>query len=893
MKFWLLPILLSVLGSIHAQNRDVPTSRIKGILEIEGYRQRLPNATITLLYAKDSVIVRSTFSDERGGFVLDKVSSGEYKLYIRYIGYEPAWRGVRIVDHDTMMDVGIIFMKSTGISLRTVEIMNEKLPMVIKKDTLEFNASAFKTSECAVVEELLKRLPGVEVGRDGTIKMNGVVVKKLLIDGKPFFDEDPTIATVNLTADMIDKIQFIDKKSDGSQFTSISAGEREKTINITIKKDARNSYSGRAGGTLTAGRRFAINGNINKFNDRQQIAFFINGSDINGYRDKGAQSNVVVGGHSNVRTWSGRSLYSKDLGQKFKVRGTYSVADQLVEDERNSERQNLLPDSIWYYTRRSYSREGSRDHILNADIEFKPDTSYILNLIAKFSYSAGNNFKENLYTSLDRKQQLINSGSIRNEGVNRAPNFSATGLLGKRFRKVGRTLSINMGLKYSSGGQQSINKSDNLFIATGGSALADTVDQESNSKGTARSTSLLLTYTEPLIKNCYLELVYGYLGDYGTSDRFTYDFNPSRKVYDVRNDSLSNSFLNKYSMHQASVKILAQKPNCEYSLGLNAQFVSLDNNNISEHVRLQQHAVNLFPSAWFNYSFGFGKHLQFSFFGDTQKPNTLQLQPVPDNSNPLYVQLGNPDLKPAFNGNFNVRYSDANATTLRIFSMGVNYDLLINKIVNASWFDSLGRQISQPLNVDGAFIINTLISFNFPMNKRKASIYTEISLGYMRDINYVNGVKGESRAFNITSNLNYHYSHEQLFDVGINVNANYNIMRYAMQTKSANFQNYAFSLDNSIHLPLNIDIGGSLICKLNIGQAPGYDGNVTMLNAFVAKALFKGRRGLLRLQGVDLLNSNVSFTRTVEASYIEDVQTTVAKRLFMISFTYFIRKGER
>jgi len=885
-------MFLSVLGNIHAQNKLARTTKIEGVVEIEGQRQRLSNATV-ILFAKDSVIARSAFSDERGEFLLDGISAGEYQLDVNYLGFGTAWRKVTITENDTLINVGVIFMKGESITLKTVEIVSGGTPMAVRKDTIEFDASSFKTREHEVVEELLRKLPGVQVGRDGTIKVNGIVVKNLSVDGKPFFSDDPTIATINLTADMIDKVQLIDKKSDWSQFAGISDGKQEKTINITIKKSKKNSYLGRVGATLATSDRFAVGGNVNKFNDDQQIALFINGTNINAYRDKGGQSSISTGGHSDVHNWNGTGLYSKDFGRKLKIRGTYSVANSYTEDKENSERQNLLPDTTWYYYRRSYSQIFGDGHVLSVDMEFKPDTLHMLNVGAKFSYGEGSNFKENLYTTLGGKKQPLNSGAVRNEESSITPNFSATALFGRRFKKAGRALSITMEVKYNNSIQQSINKSDNLFVVAGGYTLSDSIDQKSNSKGTTSSMSLLLTYTEPLFKDYYFELTYGYTQDYGIADRSTYDFNPSSKVYDKRNDSLSNSFINRSYMQTTGVKMLAQKAKYEYSLGLNAKFVRLDNSNISEHARIQQHVVNIFPSVGFNFSLESGKQLQFSFLGDARQPTTRQLQPVPDNSNPLYVQLGNPDLKPAFNGSFNIMYSATNATRLRMFSIGINYDLFINKIVNADWFDSLGRQISQPQNIDGSFMVNTLISTNFPVGKRKASINTEISLGYIRDVSFINKSKGELRNFNIAPSLSYHYSHKEVFDIGIDLNANYNIMRYAMQQKDASFLNYAFSLDNSIHLPFEITIGGSLICKFSTGWAPGYGGNVAMLNAYISKTLFKGRRGLVRLHGADLLNNNVGFIRRVEANYIEDVQTTVAQRLFMINFTYFLKKGRR
>lgn len=886
---YLLVLLLIILGQgIHAQKKNILLINIRGTVTGEEQENPLAGATVTL-YAQDSSITKSTFSDKTGAFKLDKIAPGEYQLYISYLGYKIEHRKVAITEKDTLVDLGTVMMKGSGITLATVEIVNETPPMVIKKDTIEFNASSFKTRDYAVVEDLLKRLPGVDVERDGIIRINGIVVSKLLVDGKSFFGDDPTMATQNLTADMIDKVQFIDRRSEWSQFTGINDGRREKTINITIRKDKKNSYFGRVGGALATGDHFAVNGSLNKFNDQQQLAFSIGSTDINGYQDKGGQGIVSAGGSSNVRNWKGSGTCNRDLSEKLKIGGSYSTSNNYTEEKRSSERQILLPDTTAYYNRSSHSQVTDINHVLSMHMELMPDTSHMLNVSARFTYANGNSFQQNLYSSLGEERQLINSGITSNTSTIKAPDFSATALYGKKFKKVGRTLAINLGIGYVTNDLQSINRSHNLYVTPVGYTFADTVNQKNKINRTGRSMTLSLTYTESLFKEHYLELTYLYSHDYGASDRFTYDFNPYRKEYDQMIDSLSNSFRNSSSIQQLGVKLLAQKKKLSYIIGLNTQFTNLYNDNISQGIRTQQHIPNFFPSAGFNYYFNSGKQLQFSFSGNTRRPSVSQLQPTPDNSNPLYIEIGNPDLKPSFISAFKVGYSVSDPITTRMFSTVISSEIYTNKIVDASWLDSLGRQVSQPLNINGSFTVSASISANFPIKKQRNSINTNISFGFNRDMGYINGVKGDTRIFNIAPNFSYYFTHKELLDVGINLNANYNVVKYIMQQKKANFLNCTVSFDGNIRLPLDFIIGGNMVYLLNTYSIKGSNRQSAMLNMFVSRTLFKRRQGMVRLQGVDLLNGNVGISRTVEVNYVEDLQTTVMQRLFLMSFTYFVR----
>lgn len=883
-------MIVVTLCSLQAWPQTPLPVRVKGRITDKDSRQPLAYATVALLYAKDSSLAASAFTDSKGMFLLEGVGAGSYQVYITYLGYQPLLRAVTVTATDTVMDLGMIVLHGTGVNLKTVEIVQIRSPMVIKKDTLEFNAAFYKTRENAVMEELLKKLPGIKIAPDGTITVNGEIVKRILVDGKPFFGDDPKLATRNLPADMIDKVQLIDKKSDLAQFTGIDDGKREKAINITVKRDRKGKFLGRVAVGYGTGERFAGSGNLNQFSEGEQLSILGGANNVNnaGFLE-GSGQGPGGGGNGITRSWSGGVNYSKDISEKLKLSGSYVINDSRTENERSSARQNLLPDTSFYYNQDAYSVNNNASHYLDTRAELRPDSMHLLTLESTFRHAATDNFQESLYESLGGDRQLVNSGTMRNTSNGSAPSFHTSLSFAKKFHKLGRALKSNLTYGYNTSRQEGYNRSYNLFVVPGGDIDSDTLDQRNDMNSRHNLLSLYTSFTEPLFKDHFLELVYVYRHNHTLSNKLTYDYDNAKKIYDRLNDSLSNSFENTTNVHLAGMNIHARKSSYYYYLGFSLQFNGLNNYNISEQERLNQYTANFAPFVVLDYAFTNNKRLHFTYSGGALTPNAAQLQPVPDNSNPLYIKLGNPDLKPAFLHSIVMDYKALNPATAYAFTASINTAITKGKIVEAIWSDSLGRQVSQPQNVDGAYNVNANLVNTFPLKKLQTAINLNTTLGFKRDINYINSVKGNMDNYNITQGLSFNYTYKQLFDIGLAGNVNYNGVRYALQKdNNTNYFNYSCSLNGNINLPLGFSLGGNLDYWLNTGRAAGYNQDVTMLNAFISKSLFQ-KKAQVKLQGFDLLNRNVSISRNVGESYIEDVQTKVLQRFFMLSFSYFFK----
>jgi len=879
----LLIMFFAALCFLHAWPQAASPVRMKGRITDRDTQQPLESATVTLLYAKDSSHAASTFTDKDGAFTL-KALPGAYQLYITYIGYQQQLN--RVILTDILTDAGIIGLKKTGVTLGMVEIVELRAPMVVKKDTLEFNADYYKTRENAVMEELLKKLPGIEIDKDGGIKINGVPVKRILVDGKPFFGDDPKIAIRNLPAEMIDKVQLVDRRSDQAQFSGANDGKTEKTINVTVKKEKENKFSGRFSAGYGSNDRFALNGSLNRFGE-QALSFLGAGNNINGVQATGMQ---IGGGDGIIRNWNGGINYSTTISPTLKITGSYFYNNSNSVNQRISARQNLLPDTTYYYNQNTNEFHNSISQSLDLRIEYNPDTTFTLSIGANAGYLKSNNSQDNAYESLGNQKQLVNRGIISNTRQNAPFAINSNIFLGKRFKKTGRTLSATIAENYLTSKQQLFNRSNNLFIQPDGETLLDTIDQRNDIRNPHLQFSLNITYTEPLYKDHFLDLVYTYSLDRFTSEKYAYDFNAIKGIYDSFNDSLSNSFKTTTASQQGSLSFRAQKQKYDYSIGLTMQLNSLNNNNISDGMRLQKYTNGFFPVAVFNYAFTGNRRLRFQYIGNIQPLDITLLQPVPNNNNPLYIQLGNPDLKPSTTHNATIGYNTVNPITFYNLSLNINTTLTRNKTIMATWLDSLGRQVSQPLNANGAYSLGINMANAFVVKKAQLNINTNTMLALNRDVNYTNGIPGNMSNLSALQSVNLNYTYKQVFDGSLGGSLNYNKAWYSQQkVNNINVYTYNLLFTGNITLPLNFTIGGNITYQHNAGASAGYNLEVTMVNAYIAKSFFKRKQVELKLQGFDLLNKNQGYTRTFGANYVEDVRTKVLERFFLFSCSYFIK----
>lgn len=910
----LLICLASLLFSL-AVNAQSSNGVIKGHV-VDAKQQPLEKASISLLQAKDSTIVSNVFTDDKGNFELDKLETDQYLLLITYLGYQQIQKDINITSEKYEFNLGTIELKDKSVDLAGVTVTEMAPPVALKGDTMEFNAGSFQTRPNAVVEDLLKKIPGLQVDKDGTIKSEGETVNQILVDGKPFFGSDPKLATKNLPADVIDKVQVFDKQSDQAAFTGIDDGNSSKAINLTIKKDKKKGLFGRASAGAGTDDRYATSASLFRFNNDQQISFLGSGNNTNnlgftfndirnfsgggggGGRGRGRGGSPMGGGllggvsmpgsNGETTAWMGGLNYRDQWGKKISVTGNYFynyTSNNIIQEQ---DRQYILPDTSYYMNQNSHSLNKSVNQRFNLRIEYQIDSMNSIWFTPTLNYTTNDYNTGSDYTAMDSKQLPVYDGSNVYSNSATSPNLSGSLLYRRKFNKQGRTFSVNLNGGYNTNDANGINKSVTNYYQD--NPYTDSVDQHFESNNTGKNWGVRATYTEPIMKDRTLEIHVAHNNNLNESEKNTYNENPSDGKFTMMDSLYSNSFRNTFSNDQAGLNIQTTKLRYNYTLGMNVQQNNINSYSISGDSSFSQRTVNFYPEAYFNYTFSKNRRLRFYYRGSTDQPSLSQLQPVPDNSDPLNDKKGNPDLKPSFTNSIRLNYRSFNMENYHMFFANLSFSTVSNDIVSST-YNTGGKQTTQYVNTNGGYKANAFITAGLPISDSKNMINSRTSANYNKNISFINGDKNLTRNLNLSQGLDFNYAYKELLDFRVSGSVNYNNVNYSLlKSQDTKYFSYDGSLDFNINLPAHFMIQTDFDYTATTGRTSGYNQNIAMWNASVSKYIFKKQQGMIKLQAFDLLNQHVSITRNIEANYIEDARTNVIPQYFMLSFTYFLNK---
>lgn len=857
----------------------------------------LSSSTILLKTAGDSDIVQTSQADEKGIFRLKGIPDGAYSLSVSHLGYRHFDTAFVVGSNNRKHLLGNIIMVPGAIELNAVTIEEQRPPVSMNGDTLQYNASSYQTQENAVVEDLLKKLPGIEVDEDGNITAQGENVPEILVDGKPFFGDDPKITTKNLPADMIDQIQVFDKTSDQAAFTGIHDGNTRKTINLVIKKNRRKGTFGRAAAGYGSEDRYQLNGMVNRFDNSRRVSVLAGVNNVNsqGFTMRGGGGGGGQGGGRNGITTSrmGGINYRDSWGKKVEVNGSYFISSTQNRSEQKSNRQNILPDSSFFTNQQSESGNRSLSHRLNLNLNYTIDSMSALIFRPSMSYTTSDNASVNTHASLSDKQEPINEGIRSNTSHSTSPNMSGSLLYRRKLQKKGRTFSVGLNGGLNNNDNVRYNKSEDRFYT--GTDSTRLLDQRNNNNSESYNWGVSLTYTEPLYADHYLEAEYSYDRNNNNSDRNTYNYRAASKEYDDYDSAYSNSFRNTFTGSRGSLNFIANKLKYDYTVGLSLKENLLHNEWVSSDSILSRSTLNLYPLFNFHYNFSQYTRLRVEYRGSTRPPGISELQPVPDNSNSLRVRLGNPDLKTSFTNNIRVNFNNINQTTYQNFQASLNFSTVSNQIVSSSYYDEQRIQYIQPVNVSGIYNLNGDVSYSFPIEKINLKVDPAASLRYSHDVGFVNRQKNYTRNVAFGQRLRLTYDIKDLLDLNINGRVNYNKVTYSLlSNQDRDYFSYGLSTDFEFKLPAGFLLGSNLRYSANSGLAAGYNRSTAIWNGYVAKQIFKKKQGTIKLEGLDILNQRLDIRRSIGSTYIQDSESSGLGRYVMLSFTYnFNRFGGR
>ncbi len=894
------------------------TGTIKGKLVDSLTRQSMKGASVTILDARDITLDVYGLAKEDGSFAVNNISLGDLLVQIGFQGYEPFSKKITLSKNNTVVDLGTIFMKVAAKDLGMVTVTQS--PIQMKKDTLEISASAFKTKPNAVAEDLLKKIPGMQVDKDGTVKAQGEQVQRILVDGKRFFGDDPKMATKNLPPDIIDKIQVFDALSDQSAFTGFDDGNRVKTINITTKKDKRKGYFGKASvgfGTDKTEGLYDNSFNLSRFNGDQQITLIGQGNNVNkqnfsvqdmlgslgggnfGGGGRGGFNGLLGTGNGGglVNTWAGGVNYRDTWSRKTQFSGSYFYNDQRTYREQNSFTQTLtrVPDSSIFTTSSQSSVTHNQNHRINLNIEHQFDSNNTLIVRPNISFQRTNSQTgQSSFAQGGRIGKVTDvsnavAGSTRvNEGYNAGIDASFR----HRFARKGRTFSVSI-----NAGQNTNDGSGTNHSVTHTNATAfrpertDTINQVYNSNPETKSYGTTVSYTEPVGRNQLIELNYNYSYNRNTSGKHTYQYNKASGQYDLPVMNLSNIFENRYDANRFTLSYRLQNAKINFSIGSGLQVGGRSSHNLTKDSTLTQHYVNFSPSAIFNYAFSKTRNFRFFYNGRTGQPSIDQLQPVVDNSNPLNVKIGNPNLKQQFTHSFRLLYNSFDVSTNKLIFATVNASVIQDDIQNATILLPNGGQSTMPVNLNGTYNINAYFNYGFPIRRPKSNMNLTANLSRNQSQGLINGESNYTRNTTMVGTISWTTNLKDNFDMNFSASPTYNMARFTLKPEqNSNYFSQVLSTEATYYTQSGWVLSTDFDYTYSSGRSAGYNTSIPLWSASLSKQMLKNKAGELKFYAFDLLNQNVSITRNVTSTGIQDVQNKVLTRYFMVSFTYNLRR---
>jgi hypothetical protein len=601
--FTLLFFTVFLFTISRAQRTD---GNIKGKLIDTAAKQPISDATVSAINTKDSSLASYTLSDKQGAFEIKDLDTGKYHLVITHQGYVETKKNFSITILKKAIDLGNLIVQKDYKTLAGVTVTSES-PIQVKNDTVQFNASGFKTKPNATAEDLIKKLPGMEVDKDGNVKSQGEQVQKVYVDGKEFFGNDPKLATKNLTADMVESVQVFDDMSDQAKFTKIDDGSRTKTLNIKLKKDRNKGYFGRASLSIGDQRRYEGNMSINKFNGNQRISLLFNNNNINkqgfsfsdiissmggvsgfgggggnfgggggGFGGGGMQIKTGGGGGNFgggvtssgstgiIKSFSTGLNYTDQWGSKVKVSGSYFFSNSNTEQQQSTLRQSFFAsDSVANLNRETHSINKNQNHRFNLRFEYQIDSANSLLYIPSLTLQHSENFNEDTSFTISKtptQQFLAITGNSENTNERNGINIGNNFLFRHRFRKTGRTLTLGWNNTLGNSQSQGFTISDNEFYNPDGSLNKSFIQNQQNKQKTKTNNNVFSTsYTEPMGLNKLLEFNYAYTQNVSQSNKQTDNYNITTAKYDNPNLLLTNDFENTFTAHRAGINFRVQQ----------------------------------------------------------------------------------------------------------------------------------------------------------------------------------------------------------------------------------------------------------------------------------------------------------------------------------------------
>ncbi|CAM1352694.1 outer membrane beta-barrel protein [Tenacibaculum ascidiaceicola] len=906
MKKLLFIFTLFLTSSIFAQSYPF---KITGTINSEKDKTAIEAATVHVEKARDSSIVTYTISNDKGMFSLEgKSFSKDVKLFISYVGMDSYSKSIEL-DKTSNLNLGTIFLKEESNLLSEV-VIQSRAPITVKKDTLEFNVKSFKTKKDANVEDLLKKLPGVEVDEGGKITVNGKEVNKILVNGKPFFGNDPSITTKNLTKDIIEKVQITDTKSKSEAFTGEKGDANNKTINLTIKKENNKGWFGRVSGGAGTDKRFEGAAMVNRFDNNQRFSVLASTNNINspgfsfGEIQKmfGGGGNIWIGGNGgfsiNGRRFGGGSgiiksktagaTYADEFGKGLDVNTNYFYSGSTSNNESKSNREYTLPDRKYFSNSTTTSDDENHNHSFDTDFDIEIDSTFLINIKPTFVFNKREGSSLRQEESLDKDNTLTNSYVSSAYSKSEANNFQNRLDITKKLGAKGSFIKASITNRIDKADTEEINKS--TIETFGSDPDIENRDQKSTIENNLIGLTTNLTYRFPLIaKKFFLDTKYSYQRDERENKENTFDFNSTTQQYSDFNTSLSSDFTYNDITKTPSLELVYRTKKWRLNLGTGFVNRTLENNDkLRPELSLKKEFNNLDLDASFRYRFDSKASIYFDYRLNNNAPNINQIQPFSDVTNPSNIITGNPNLKPTQNHRAFINFNKFNWQARTGFWFYLSGTLYQNQVItNTSIDDDLVRNTTYE-NTDGGYDFWGGGSYSKKI-KLDSIVSLQLRAGTniraSKNFNILNDIKEGAKTTSISPVFRATLDWNKIASIEGNYNISFSNTKYDINTvQNQNFTRHSVNIRTKTTVPKKLEWRNDIRYTYN-PNVIGFNKSAWFWNATLAYSILKDQ-GTISLKAYDLLNQNTNAQRRATSNYIEDSESTVLQQYFMLGFSW-------
>jgi hypothetical protein len=929
-KLLLFLALCTISGITQAQN----TGRfsIKGTV-VDTAEVKMPFATVMLLLPQDSSLVNYGRTNDDGILEFKNLKRGKYLLKVNYVGYLPYQMEVEPAE-GPVTDIGKIQMKILNQDLFEVVIKTARAPLSIRGDTVEYNAASFKVPPGSTVEDLLRRLPGMQIEQDGSIRAQGQEVKRVTVDGKRFFGDDPKMATKNLPAEAISKVQVFNDKSEQSRITGVDDGKQEKTVNLELKDSHKKGGFGKATVGVGTDSRAEAKVSYNRFNDKQQFALFGLGNNTNqsgmswddfqdfrgsqsfnwgddgdfGFNSGGGIRFISFGGDDEesltiqagrggqdrgfTKNFAGGANYNYDTKKtKFSSSYFYNQTDQTLD--AFSSRENFLNSTSFLSQDDNLRLNFNGNHRGSLRFEKTIDSLNTLIVISNSRMGRGDSRYSSLQQFFRPGMVLTNQSVINN--ANRFNSFAMgnTAIYRHKFRKKGRNFAASMGYNINNSegdaDQRSVNE---FFQTTNPGAELITIDQNNQTISSRTQLKGSLLFVEPFAKKFFLETFYNFSLRNDEVDRDVFD---RRSENEIRNEQLSRYYTNQFVYNRLGSSVRYSFNGLNLTVGLAAIQFDLKGKFASDQTktefgRVDRKFFTWSPNVSLNYDLKNNRYLHAGYNLNVNEPNIRDLQPIIDNSNPLFIREGNPNLIPESNHSINAGFNYFNPGSFTQLYIGLNYNYSNDQIVYTQIVDENFITRTRPINISGGERYGSYMGVGFPLKKTKATINFNGSVNLSSNLTYINTILNETNSNGYYFGVRLDLTPSDKFTLYPSANWNVTNTRYSINSaQNQKIVNGTYGAETNLKMPGDIFLNGRFTYRTFVNQRFGFDQRQPLLNLSVYKVMLKNKKGEIRFTAYDVFNQNKGISQFASQNFVSTEQVQTLARYFMLSFTYNMR----